>query len=171
MKRLLIVSSLALVLTGCLKNKGDDSPQECTYDACTFKAPASEIQSVQEYLTANNINDATQHCSGLFYSIDVPGSGVTPEACSYVSVKYVGKFTNGNIFDQTQTGNVATFNLTEVIRGWTNGVPLIKPGGKMRLYIPPSLGYGSVDRRDNAGNIVIPANSILIFDVELVQVY
>jgi FKBP-type peptidyl-prolyl cis-trans isomerase FkpA len=169
MKKLLIVSLLALVLSSCMK-KTDDSPQQCTYDACSFKAPASEIQSVQDYLTTNNIS-ATQHCSGLFYSIDVPGSGTTPEACSYVSVKYVGKFTNGNIFDQTSNGNVATFSLAEVIRGWANGVPLIKTGGKMRLYIPPSLGYGSVDRKDNAGNVVIPANSILIFDVELVQVY
>jgi FKBP-type peptidyl-prolyl cis-trans isomerase FkpA len=170
MKKLLIVSTLALVLSSCLKNKDDDGTQQCTYDACVVKAPASEIQSVQDYLSANNLT-ATQHCSGLFYSIESEGSGATPAACSYVSVKYVGKFTNGNIFDQTTGSNVATFYLSEVIRGWTNAVPLIKAGGKIRLYIPPSLGYGSVDRKDSNGNVVIPANSILIFDVELLQVY
>jgi FKBP-type peptidyl-prolyl cis-trans isomerase FkpA len=169
MKKLLIVSTLALVFTSCMKNKGDD-PQQCTYDACVVKAPASEIQSVQDYLSANTLT-ATQHCSGLFYSIELEGSGATPEACSYVSVKYVGRFTNGNIFDQTTGSNVAAFYLSEVIRGWTNAVPLIKAGGKIRLYIPPSLGYGNVDRKDSNGNVVIPANSILVFDVELVQVY
>lgn len=169
MKRLLIVSTLAFILSSCMKNHGE-SNQQCTYDDCAIKAPASEIQSVQDYLTANNIT-ATQHCSGLFYSIETPGSGAIPTACSYVSVKYVGKFTNGTIFDQTTGSNVASFYLSGVIRGWTNTVTLLKPGGKIHLYIPPSLGYGNTDRKDASGNVVIPANSILIFDVELVAVY
>jgi FKBP-type peptidyl-prolyl cis-trans isomerase FkpA len=170
MKKLLIVSTLALILSGCLKNDSDNTPQQCTYDSCAVKAPPSEIQNLQAYLSANSIT-ATQHCSGLFYSVEASGSGTTPTACSYLSVKYVGKFTNGAVFDQTTGSNVASFNLSEVIRGWTNGIPYIKPGGKIHLYIPPTLGYGNVDRKDAAGNVVVPANSILIFDVELVAVY
>lgn len=170
MKKLLTVSVLALLLFNCTKNdEGGSGSQQCTYDSCSVKAPASEIQNIQTYLSTNNIT-AVQHCSGLFYSIETPGSGTTPTACSYVSVKYVGKLTNGTVFDQT-TGNVASFYLSQVIRGWTNGVPYIKPGGKIHLYIPPTLGYGSSDKKDASGNVVIPANSILIFDVELVAVY
>jgi FKBP-type peptidyl-prolyl cis-trans isomerase FkpA len=169
MKKLLFVSVLAFILSSCMKGGGEDT-QQCTYDACAIKAPTSEIQNVQDYLSANNLT-ATQHCSGLFYSIESAGSGVTPTACSYVAVKYVGKFTNNTVFDQTTGSNVATFYLSQVIRGWTNGVPYIKQGGKIRLYIPPTLGYGNVDRKDNDGNVIIPANSILIFDVELLEVY
>jgi len=106
---------------------------------------------------------ATQHPSGFFYSIETPGAGVTAGLCNAVSVKYVGKLTNGTIFDQT-TGSPATFTLGELIVGWQKGLPLIKPGGKIHLYIPPSLGYGA-----NA-NGPIPANSNLIFDMELVAV-
>jgi FKBP-type peptidyl-prolyl cis-trans isomerase FkpA len=171
MKKLLIISTIALTLSGCLKKADDDDiTQECTYDACAVKAPALEIQYVQDYLSNNNIS-ATQHCSGFFYTIEATGSGPTPVACSNVIVKYIGKLTDGTIFDQTTGTNVATFYLRQVIRGWTNGLPLIQAGGKMHLYIPPSLGYGSVDIKDSNGNVIIPASSILIFEVELLDAY
>jgi FKBP-type peptidyl-prolyl cis-trans isomerase FkpA len=78
-----------------------------------------------------------------------------------VRATYIGKLTNGNQFD----AGTADFGLNQVIRGWTNGIPLIKQGGKIHLYIPPSLGYG------NQAQGPIPANSILIFDVTLDVVY
>jgi FKBP-type peptidyl-prolyl cis-trans isomerase FkpA len=130
--------------------------KKCDYNSCAVVAPASEIQAVQSYLSANGIA-ATQHCSGLFYVIEQMGSGKKPSACERVNATYVGKLTNGSVFDQ----GTATFGLDEVIRGWTNGLPLIKSGGTIHLYIPPSLGYGS------QANGPIPANSILIFDVAL----
>ena len=163
MKKILVISVLAFLLINC-KKTGNSITQECTYDSCAIKAPASEIQNVQNYLSTNSIS-AIQHCSGLFYSVEIPGSGTTPLACSNVTVKYVGKLTNGTVFDQTPGTNVASFYLSRVIRGWTNGVPLLKQGGRIHLYIPPSLGYG------NQSNGTIPANSILIFDVDLVTVY
>lgn len=150
---------LALVIlssfTGCLK-----SSQSCTYDPCAYKAPPSEIQAVQDYLAAEGITNAVQHCSGLFYVIDNEGSGKKPTACSNVTVSYRGSLTDGTVFDE------GTFNtdLTRVIQGWTNGVPLIRQGGKIHLYIPPSLGYGSQDYGP------IPGNSILVFDVDLTGV-
>jgi len=143
--------------SGCLKGK---SNYECNYDPCSFKAPASEIQAVKDYLDLHNIT-ATQHCSGLFYTIDNPGTGASPLACGGVRATYVGKLTDGTQFD----ANTADFMLNSVIRGWTNGIPLIKQGGKIHLYIPPSLGYGS------SSIPKIPANSILIFDVTLDTVY
>ena len=154
--------------TGCLKSGEDTSTATCTYDACAYKAPASEIQAVQDYLTANTIT-ATQHCSGVFYIIDNPGTGRSVTACGAIKATYVGKLTNGNIFDQ------GTFDrfiaLSDLVGGWINTIPLIKEGGKIRLYIPPSLGYGSADRKDANGAVVIPGNSILIFDVTLDTVY
>ncbi len=141
-------------------SKDDDKP--CGYAESTIVAPQSEINAVQAYLGTNGIA-ATQHPSGLFYVIETPGAGATAGLCNNVSVKYVGKLTNGTIFDQT-TGSPATFVLGQLIVGWQKGLPLIKPGGKIKLYIPPSLGYGAT------ANGPIPANSILIFEMELVAV-
>lgn len=162
LKNLLIGLVLIVSLGGCLKNKGNEiSCNATTYNPCALKAPASEIQAVQDYLTANNIT-ATQHCSGLFYYIDVMGTGDTANVCSNIAVTYEGKLTNGTVFDSATTP--VTFNLSQTIPGWMAGIPLIKTGGRIYLYVPPSLAYGS--------NAVgpIPPNSILVFRVELVAV-
>src|SRR5450631_563341 len=154
----LIVSSL---FVSCYKNKVNNST--CDYDPCAVKAPANEIASVESYLNSSGITTATKHCSGMYYEISVAGSDKAATICSYVSVNYKGMLTNGTVFDQTTTAP-ASFNLISLIEGWKKGIPLIKKGGKIRLYIPPSLGYGS----QPSG--IIPANSILIFDIELVDV-
>jgi FKBP-type peptidyl-prolyl cis-trans isomerase FkpA len=150
--------SLVMLLTGCLK----EAENRCEYDECGFKAPQAEIQAVQDYLTANNIT-ATQHCSGLFYRVENPGTGTRPNACSYVTVNYKGMYTNGTVFDQSSNGPIGLY-LTQVIQGWTNGIPQVKAGGRVVLYIPPSLGYGNQDYRG------IPGNSILVFEVDLLNV-
>jgi len=154
LKQIAAAFFLIIFFTGCLKNK----QPACNYNSCSYQAPASEIQAVKDYLTSKGITNATQHCSGLFYVIDNQGTGKQPAACSAVSVNYTGSLTDGTVFDQGT--NFQTY-LNAVIPGWTNGVPLIKAGGTIRLYIPPSLGYGS------QANGPIPANSILIFDVNL----
>jgi FKBP-type peptidyl-prolyl cis-trans isomerase FkpA len=161
MKRTLLFLGLVALFSGCLKNTG--SEQKCTYDPCSAKAPATEIQALKDTLANRGIT-ATEHCSGLFYVVENPGTGVAPEACSYVTVKYKGSLTNGTVFDETKSGQTYSNYLANLIRGWLNGIPLIKTGGKIHLYIPPSLGYGS-----NASE-KIPANSILFFEVELVAV-
>ena len=145
---------ILVFFSGCLKGK----TSTCNYDACYDKAPAGEIQAVQDYLTAQGITNAQEHCSGLFYVIDNAGSGKQPSPCSAVDVDYTGKLTNGNVFDQ---GSHFQTYLGNVIQGWANGVPLIKAGGTIHLYIPPSLGYGSQAYGP------IPGNSILIFDITL----
>ncbi len=160
-KNILAITTLFFVLSGCLKNEASVNP--CIYDECALKAPVNETQDVQAYLTSNNIINATQHCSGLFYRIATPGSGKTPNICSTVSAFYTGRFTNGNVFDQTTT-TPANFPLDGVIEGWKKGVPLIKEGGKIFLYIPPTLAYGS------AGRGSIPPNAILIFEIDLQSV-
>lgn len=161
--RLLILAFL-FTAAGCFKNLDE---QKCEYDPCSFKAPSGEVTALREYLASKNIT-ATEHCSGLFYVIENPGTGKTPEACSAVSANYKGMLTDGSVFDQSTTP--ATFSLSGVIRGWTNGVPLIKQGGRIILYIPPSLGYGAQEVRDGSGVVRIPANSNLVFEVDLVAV-
>jgi FKBP-type peptidyl-prolyl cis-trans isomerase FkpA len=161
LKNFLFASLILFSFSGCLKSSGTTNQCTTNYDPCAMKAPASEIQAVQDYLTANSIA-ATQHCSGLFYRIDVAGTGATPTLCSNIAVTYEGKLTNGSVFDASSTPVALTLN--QVITGWKDAIPLIKQGGRIYLYIPPSLGYGP------AGNGPVPGNAILIFRVELVAV-
>ena len=166
MKKIVFALGLiSLLFAGCLKSSDASNSNNCNYDPCAIKAPASEIANVQAYLSANNITNAVQHCSGLFYTVDAPGTGATPTVCSNIKVTYVGKFTNGTTFDSVSTANPLVFNLSQVITGWKSGIPLVKAGGSIHLYIPPTLGYGS-----NGYGTAIPPNSILIFRVDLLQV-
>jgi FKBP-type peptidyl-prolyl cis-trans isomerase FkpA len=87
--------------------------------------------------------------------------------CSQLQVTYTGKLTNDTIFDQQDHLELA-LPLGGMIEGWKKGLPLIKRGGRIQLFIPPSLGYGNNDIRDNqTGEVVIPAKSMLVFDVTL----
>jgi FKBP-type peptidyl-prolyl cis-trans isomerase FkpA len=155
---------LLFLQASCLK-KIDTS---CDFKPCQFVAPAAEIQTLTTYLGANGLF-ATQHCSGLFYNISNPGTGKAADGCSYVNVKYVGRTTSGVIFDQ-RTTTAVLINLGQVVTGWRAAFPLIKEGGSMTVYIPPYLGYGNQDLKDSNGNVIVPGNSILIFDIELVTV-
>lgn len=130
----------------------------------SITAPEAEQQAVLDYLTDNSIV-ATKHASGMYYQVVTPGTGTgnPPALCSQIQINYAGKLTNGTVFDQ-QTS--AVFVLGSLIEGWKKGIPLIQKGGQIKLFIPPSLGYGSTDvKKDNV--VVIPANSILVFDVSL----
>lgn len=104
--------------------------------------------------------------SGLRYIIEKEGEGVAPTATSQVTVHYTGYLLNGSKFDSSvDRGQPATFGLNQVIKGWTEGLQLLKPGGKAKLIIPAELGYGA-----NGYPPVIPPNSWLVFDVELIKV-
>jgi FKBP-type peptidyl-prolyl cis-trans isomerase FkpA len=126
-------------------------------------APASEIAAVQAYLTSQGNSTALQHASGLFYEITAPGSSAKPGLCNSIQIKYVGKLTNGNIFDSNLAG--ISFVLGNLIIGWQKGIPLVGKSGAIRLYVPPSLGYG------NTATGSIPANSILVFDIQMLDFF
>lgn len=117
---------------------------------------------IQQYIADNNLN-AESTGTGLYYVIDVPGTGDYPNLNSNVTVAYTGKLTGGSIFDQSSQNGI-TFPLSGVIQGWQEGIPLFKEGGSGILLIPSVLGYGS----QTVGSI--PANSVLIFDVNLISV-
>lgn len=106
--------------------------------------------------------------SGLKYIIVKEGKGKKAEVGKAVEVHYTGWLTDGKKFDSSRDrGEPIEFTLGEgqVIKGWDEGIALMRVGGKMRLIIPPELAYGS-----RAVGDIIPANSTLIFDVELMSV-
>lgn len=150
---------LLVTLSGCLKKDIG-----CSYSIQNIVAPSSEEQAILTFLAANTIT-ATKHGSNMYYEVILPGTGtVTPGLCSNILIKYEGKLTSGTIFDSQ---NSQIFTLGTLIEAWKVGIPLIKKGGRIRLYVPPSLGYGNKDIKDGTGAVIIPASSILIFDITL----
>ena len=157
--------AFVFVSSSCLKK-----PQECG-EAGTTVAPQNEVQRVLNYLTANPDAGAVQlGNSGLYYSISQPGNTRKPGLCNVVNIKYVGRLENGNIFDQSSGTTPVSFQLAGLIEGWKRALPLLGEGGKMKLYVPPSMGYGAQGLiNPQTGVVIIPANEIIIFDIELVS--
>ena len=128
---------------------------------------------INKYIADNNLN--AQHLgNGLYAVIDDPGSGLNPTINSTVRVKYNGKFlelnddneiVEGASFDFSSDSG-ATFPLTNVIVGWQLGIPEFKTTGKGQLIIPSDLAYGPT----GTGSGSIPPNSVLVFDVELLEI-
>jgi FKBP-type peptidyl-prolyl cis-trans isomerase len=111
--------------------------------------------------------------SGLQYADITVGTGTTAQDGSRVSVNYTGWVaSSGKGFDTTSGLQPYTFTLTQTgsNSGFVEGVIGMKVGGKRRLFVPAALAYGSTTVRDENGNVLIPANSDLVYDVELVQV-
>lgn len=105
--------------------------------------------------------------SGLRYVVVTEGTGATPDATAQVTVNYEGRLLDGQIFDSSYARGVpATFPLNGVIKGWTEGLQLMKEGGTTIFYIPSDLAYGSVGTPGGP----IPPNSDLIFKVDLIKV-
>ncbi|MBW8189981.1 FKBP-type peptidyl-prolyl cis-trans isomerase [Neiella marina] len=104
--------------------------------------------------------------SGLQYEVLAAGEGDSPVATDQVKVHYRGTLIDGSQFDSSYDRNApAVFFLNQVIPGWTEGVQLMKPGAKYKLYIPSDLGYGEMGSRG-----AIPGNAALIFEVELLEI-
>lgn len=149
MKFILAIFALTLITVSCKKDKEEDQAKK-------------DDEIIQKYISDNGLN-AVATGSGLYYVIENQGTGDSCNSSSTVKVSYKGYFTSGAVFDQSSTNGIS-FNLQNVIKGWTEGIPYFKEGGQGKLLIPSALGYGS------QGNGSIPANSVLIFDVKLIEV-
>ena len=145
MKRLFVFAlfSSIFIINGCTNDRVDED-------------------IILQYISDNNLN-AEPTGSGLYYVLNTNGNGNVPDINSIVTVAYKGTLTDGTIFDQSDA-NGLTFPLTNVIQGWQEGIPLFSEGGSGILLIPSALGYGN----QAIGNI--PRNSVLIFEVTLVNV-
>jgi FKBP-type peptidyl-prolyl cis-trans isomerase len=107
----------------------------------------------------------TELPSGLRFTVVAPGAGDPPKATDTVKVNYTGTLIDGSVFDSSERqGKPVEFQLDKVIAGWTEGLQKISKGGKIKLYVPPSLAYG------DDGRPGIPPGAVLIFDVELVDI-
>ena len=115
------------------------------------------------YLEDNNlIDDAIESSTGFFYIIDDAGNqGIVQGLNNTVTCNYKGFFPDGEVFDEND--NIA-FTLGNTIEGWRQGIPLIGKGGSIQLFIPSVLGYG------RAGTSGIPANQVIFFEVDLLDV-
>ena len=103
--------------------------------------------------------------SGLQYKVLAAGSGPSPTTSNKVTVHYTGKLVDGTVFDSSvQRGTPATFGVTQVIKGWTEALQLMKVGSKWMLYIHPDLAYGTSARAPGG------PNKLLIFEVELLGI-
>jgi FKBP-type peptidyl-prolyl cis-trans isomerase len=131
------------------------------------KKVSANLEAGKKFLEANKKKTGIQTTSsGLQYQVLKEGTGAQPKATDSVTVHYVGTLTNGKEFDSSvKRGEPATFVLNQVIPGWTEGVQLMKEGGKNRFFVPSELGYGP-----QGSPPVIEPNSVLVFEVELLKV-
>lgn len=152
----LVVFGLVTGFSGCLKGKDT---------SCNDKSPASEEAAILAYASTNGIT-GTLDANGIYYQIVTAGNSTRPTVNSTVVVHYEGRLCSTNaIFDQTTT-NPYTNVLGNLIAAWQLSLPNIGEGGVMRIICPSTLAYGC----SGAGNGVIPGNSILYFEIELVDV-
>ena len=161
MKKWFLLSTLlVLMFTSCKKDSS------CASLPPTTVASAAETANLQSYLTTNNITTAAEK-NGMFYVISTQGTGESPNLCSTITIDYVGKTintttgTDGAQFDASPANQPLVSALNRLIAGWQLTMPLVKAGGVITLFIPPSLGYGA----QAAGSI--PPNSYLKFQITL----
>ena len=149
---------LLLCLVLGLLTKGEESKNTTGEGGKKTESNSTQSVSTEGYTTT---------ASGLKYKDEVVGTGPSPKDGQTVSVHYTGTFTDGKKFDSSlDRGKPFKFPLgmRKVIAGWDEGVATMKVGGKRKLVVPPSLGYGP----DDYGPI--PGKSTLLFDVELLGV-
>lgn len=132
--------------------------------ACGDDQAETDAELILDYIADNNLTTQVTD-EGVHYIVETEGTGTRPVITDNVECHYEGYLLDGTVFDSSyDRGQTATFPLGGVIKGWQIGIPLIKEAGKIKLLIPSHLGYG--------GRAVgtIPSNSVLIFDVHLIDV-
>ncbi|MDR0588917.1 MAG: FKBP-type peptidyl-prolyl cis-trans isomerase [Spirochaetaceae bacterium] len=140
---------------------------QTAYMAVLSRQAEESRQENDRFLAENSKKEGVSiTTSGLQFEVVTQGQGRKPSAADVVTVNYEGKLIDGTVFDSSYTrGEPAEFSLDEVIPGWAEGIQLMNVGSTYRLYIPSSLAYGE----QGAGNM-IPPNSALIFQVELLSI-
>ena len=143
-------------------------PSETTTSKETLSMAEAYALENQQYLETNQAKDGVQVTeTGLQYLILNEGDGASPTVDDFVTVHYRGRFVGGEVFDSSiERGEPATFPAGRLIPGFTEALTLMQVGDTWEVTIPADLGYGE----DGAGGGVIPGNSTLIFDLELIDV-
>lgn len=152
MNKIILFASIGLLLLGTACEKTLSKEEQLEKD----------IEKIKEYISNKGL-DAQETESGLHYVIESEGTGNHPTSQDDVTVRYKGYTLEEEVFDQSEEEGI-TFNLQQVIQGWTEGIPKFKEGGKGILLIPSKLAYG------DSGSGSIEPNTVLIFDVELLTI-
>lgn len=153
--RLLLMTFLLFALVSC----GDDNKSQ---NSGPVDFAIQNEEDIKTYIQENNL-EAQRSNTGLYYVVNQPGTGAQPSASSDVTVAYKGYYLSKTVFDESDSSGIS-FNLQQVIKGWTEGITYFKEGGNGLLLVPSHLGYGSSDNRG------IPGGSVLVFEVNLISV-
>jgi FKBP-type peptidyl-prolyl cis-trans isomerase len=139
---------------------------QTAFSAAVDRLKEENIRKEEEYLAKNGAKKGVITTeSKLQYEVITEGTGPQPSANDTVEVHYEGTLLDGTVFDSSyERGEPIKFSLDQVIRGWAEGIPLMKTGSTYRFVIPAALAYGE------QGNTSIPPNSTLIFKVELLSI-
>jgi len=153
MKKLFLLFGLSILLfSACTKTSYNPTKQAAIDDT-----------KIQAYIAANKITGLTKDPSGVYYKFIIQNNATShPNDTSTVQVTYSGKLLNGTVFDSE---SVTLLPLTEVVKGWQIAVPYMTDGERMLLIVPSGLGYGTT------GSTNIPANSVLVFTIDLIGFY
>ena len=177
MKKNIMIAALAVLAVAGISSCGKQKPSSADTVA------VDEMVAAVEEAQADSVNAAaavqynadffkgsegySTTPSGLKYAVVTEGTGAAPTATDIVTVHYTGRLLDGTVFDSSiERGEPASFPLQAVIKGWTEGLQLMKEGGKTVFYIPSELAYGEMG---TPGGPIGP-NQDLIFDVELIKV-
>ena len=150
MKKVLIYSLLVALMGGTIACKKD----------------VDEDKLITDYLTTNKLV-AEKTPEGIYFIVETQGTGNFPTLSNTVSVRYKGYVLDGTVFDENQTATKPVFTTVlggGIITGWKIGLQKFKKGGKGKLLIPSGLAYGNVAQGR------IPKNSVLIFEIELLDI-
>lgn len=151
----LLLAGIALTATACLKSTNTSNTVQDQYN--------TDTKLIQDYLTSHVITAQQDSLSGIFYRIDSIGTGINPKPGDTIQVKYTGKLLTDSIFQKMDTA--VTFILNQgLIPAWQICIPKIKAGGGIDIYSQSYFGFGGVAQQG------IPANSVLIFNVQLLNV-
>lgn len=151
MKNLLLLLFVAsIAMTSCSRRPSVEM----------IKQAKTDDSIIRVYLSNNPMIKAVKDPSGLYYQVVKQGAGAYPDGNSTVTVNYHGKLINGAPFDSADD---FSSSLDRLVKGWQIGIPHVKKGGNILLFVPSALGYGP------GGGGPIPENAVLIFDIDLVD--
>jgi FKBP-type peptidyl-prolyl cis-trans isomerase len=166
-------ASVSLIVFGAACGGDDDKSSSQSTSQSTSAPGGMNVAPGGANVTSNSSaqfdkSKATSTPSGLMYIDTQEGSGTSPTMLQSVTVHYTGKLaSDGKVFDSSVTrGQPATFPMGGVIKGFSEGISTMKPGGKRTVLIPAALAYGA-NPPPGSG---IPANADLIFEIELISV-
>ena len=160
MKKVLFWGGLCLTLLFAACSKNNDNPPAFDHYA-QFVIDSTKIEA---YLKSNNIT-AIKDSTGVFYRILEPGTGTAElKPTAMPTVRYRGTLLNGTEFDKSDSTNFGfRYMLRDLIPAWQIALPKVKKGGKIQIFTPSYFAYRNIDQGK------IPANSVLIFDITLLD--